>query len=133
VLSLALLLGACSGRASFDEDVSFRDVERTLATGGLRRCGTTVHPDGLANQATASRTYVVAFDCDSDDTVRVVVDRFGDTEARDAAAQQFESAVRPRGDGAVWTLGPFTVFANGPRDDDVMDALTTALDDAGAR
>ena len=33
----------------------------------------------------------------------------------------------------VWTWGPFTLFANGARDDDVMDRLTDALDDAGAK
>ena len=65
--------------------------------------------------------------------MRVVVDRFDDVGHRDGAARHFESLLRPRGDGAVWTLGPFTLFANGGRDDDVMERLTTSLDDAGDR
>lgn len=126
------VLASCTDRASFGNE-TFADVERVLERGELEICSHTNHPDGLANQATASRTYVVALDCDGDDTVRMVVDRFDDAVDRDAAAQQFEVALRPRGDGAVWTYGPFTVFANGGRDDAVMDALTASLDQVGAR
>lgn len=128
------VLTACAGRAPFD-DTSFADVERTLTTGALAVCSRSVDRDGLANQAVATRTYLVAFDCDdgTDDSVRLVVDQFDDAEHRDGAARHFESLLRPRGDGAVWTWGPFTLFANGARDDDVMESITDALDRAGAR
>jgi hypothetical protein len=104
----------------------------------LAVCAETTDRDGMANQAIATRTYVVAAHCTGaptpgDGSVRLVVDRFDDEGHRDGAARQFESLVRPRGDGAVWTWGPFTLFANGARDDDVMDRLSDALDDAGAR
>jgi hypothetical protein len=128
----AVLLVGCVGRASFDEDVTFNDIEQVLSRGDLDVCTQSHDPDGHANQATATRTYDVALDCASDDHVRLIVDRFRDEEARDAAARQFEPLVRPRGDGTVWTLGPFTLFANGGRDDDVMESITDALDRAGA-
>jgi hypothetical protein len=128
------VLTACAGRAPFD-DTSFTDVERALVTGDLAVCSRSTNREGLANQAIATRTYVVALDCtdDADGSVRLVVDRFDDAEHRDGAARHFESLLRPRGDGAVWTWGPFTLFANGARDDDVMESITDALDRAGAR
>ncbi|MET0628555.1 MAG: hypothetical protein ABW033_08870 [Acidimicrobiia bacterium] len=129
----ALLLVGCVGRASFDDDVTFSDVEQVLTHGTLDVCEQSRHPDGLANQATATRTYEIALDCSTDDSVRLVVDEFDDAEARDGAARQFEGLLRPRGDGTVWTWGPFTLFANGGRDDAVMDRITDALDEAGAR
>ena len=61
------------------------------------------------------------------------VDRFDDAEARDGAARQFEALTRPRSDGVVWTWGPYTLFANGARDDAVMERITEALDQAGAQ
>lgn len=132
-LALVVLVG-CAGRAPFD-DRTFGDVERALADGDLSVCTRSSDPDGLANQALVTRTYVVALDCDGadDDRVRLVVDRFDDVEHRDGAARHFESLLRPRGDGVVWTWGPFTLFANGARDDDVMARVTDALDQAGAR
>jgi hypothetical protein len=128
----AVLLAGCVGRASFDDDVTFSDVERVLRRGPLDVCDQVHQPDGLANQATATRTYEVALDCATDDRVRLVVDRFDDAQHRDGAARHFESLLRPRGDGVVWTWGPFTIFANGGRDDDVMESITAALDQAGA-
>jgi hypothetical protein len=137
ILTLSTLLPACAGRAPFDDtDASrpgFGAVDRTLTADGLDVCDRTTDPAGLANQAVATRTYVVALDCGTDDVVRVLVDRYHDEDDRDGAARHFESLLRPRGDGAVWTWGPFTLFANGGRDDDVMERLTMSLDRAGAR
>jgi hypothetical protein len=135
-LALAVLVvvaGACgTARADFGTQ-RLSDVRAALAKGDLRVCGETRHPDGLANEAIETRVYTVAIDCAGDDRVRLTVDRFDDTEARDGAAQQFEVLSRPRSDGVVWTWGPFTLFANGARDDDVMERLTDALDTAGAQ
>lgn len=132
VLVLTVAAG-CTDRAGFDDDVGFADVERTVRDAGLEICSTARDRDGLANQAVASRVYRVGEECPSDDIVRLVVDRFDDEEHRDGAARQFEVLTRPRGDGVVWTWGPLTLFATAEHDDAVMDRLTDALDDAGAR
>jgi hypothetical protein len=129
---LTVGLAACGDRPEFDEPVSFRRVERTLTRGGLDVCRTLRHPDGFANQAVATRTFVLAADCSSDDRVRLVVDRFDDADARDAAVRNFEVLVRPRGDGAAWTWGPLVLHARGERDDTVMERIGEALDGAGA-
>ena len=127
-----MALAACTDRASFDDRASFADIEDAITGGGLEICETADDDDGQANQATASRQYEVAFDCGSDDIVPVVVDEFGDAADRDAAARNFESQVRPRGYGAVWTYGPFTIFTFGERDDAVEEDLTDVLDELGA-
>jgi hypothetical protein len=129
---VCLLVAGCSGRADFDEPVTFQDVEQVVHDAGLSICSTSRHPDGLANQAQATRTYRIGEECPSDDVVRLVVDRFDDAEHRDGAARQFEVLSRPRGDGVVWTWGPLTLFATAEHDDEVMDRLTAGLDDAGA-
>jgi hypothetical protein len=132
-LALVLLLTAgCSGRADFDEHVTFADVEGVVHDAGLSVCSVSHHPDGLANQAEASRTYRIGQECPSDDVVQLVVDRFADEADRDGAARQFEVLTRPRGDGVVWTWGPMTIFATAEHDDAVMDRLTAAFDEAGA-
>lgn len=132
-VAAAVLLAGCVGRADFGDGTTFADVERALGRGDLDVCTVSRDPDGLANQAVATRTYEVALDCASDDHVRLVVDRFDDAADRDGAAGQFEGLLRPRGDGAVWTWGPFTLFAGGARDDTVMERVTDSLDQAGAR
>ena len=91
-----------------------------------------MHADGLANQATASRVMLVGVDCHKG-VVSLVVDTFAKAADRDAAARNFESEVRPRGDGVVWTWGRFTIFAIAGREPTVMDRLTTALDRLSAR
>jgi hypothetical protein len=136
-LALPVVVTACAGRAPFDDPEAsgpgFAAIEQALTADGLAVCGRSTDPNGLANQAVATRTYSVALDCERGDPVRVLVDRYDDVAHRDGAARHFESLLRPRGDGAVWTWGPFTLFANGGRDDDVMERLTTSLDRAGAR
>jgi hypothetical protein len=64
--------------------------------------------------------------------VTVVADEFDDVEERDAAARNFEAQVRPRAYGAVWTFGPFAIYASGPRDDAVEERVTDAFDNVGA-
>jgi hypothetical protein len=132
VLAAAVLAVGCTSRADFDEDRSFADVEQVVEQAGLAICSIHRQPDGVANQATATRTYAIGRSCPSDDVVRLTVDRFDDADARDGAARQFEVLTRPRGDGVVWTWGPLTLFATAQHDDAVMDALAGALDDAGA-
>ncbi|MGH9025408.1 MAG: hypothetical protein ACRDWD_04730 [Acidimicrobiia bacterium] len=128
-----MALAACGERSDFDIDASLADIEDAITNGGLEICDTVEDDDGQANEAVESRQYVVAFDCDSDDTVQVVVDEFDDAEDRDGAARNFESQVRPRGYGVVWTYGPFTIFTFGERDDAVEEQLTDNLDDLGAK
>ncbi len=128
----AVLAVSCgAGRADFG-DQRLSDVRAALGTGDLDICSETRRPDGLANEAIETRIYTVAIDCD-EDRIRLTVDRFDDAEARDGAARQFEGLTRPRSDGVVWTWGPYTLFANGARDDDVMERLTDALHAAGAK
>jgi hypothetical protein len=130
---LVVLVAACgAGRAEFG-DQRLSDVRTALRKGHLEVCSETRRPDGLANEAIDTRILTVALDCDDGDRVRLTVDRFDDVDARDGAAQQFEVLSRPRSDGVVWTWGPFTLFANGARDDDVMERLTATLDDVGAK
>ncbi len=119
--------------AAADAEALIAQKATKFEKGGLDVCAVARDPDGLANEAIDTRTYTVALDCDGGARVRLIVDRFDDVAARDGAAQQFEVRTRPRSDGVVWTWGPYTLFANGARDDDVMERLTEALDDAGAK
>jgi len=132
VLLAAVGVAACTSRSDFSSRRSFRDVERTIDRAGLQICSTHRTPGGLANQATATRTYTIGRSCPTDDVVRLIVDRFPDATSRDGAARQVEVLTRPRGDGLVWTWGPLTLFATGEHDDAVMDRLTRALDGVGA-
>jgi len=131
-VGLIAILGACGERDSFDQEASFADIEAAITNGGLDICESSPDDDGYANEATASHELVVAFDCDSDDTVGMTIDEFDDVDARDAAARNFEVQVRPRGHGVVWTYDQFTIFTFGERDDDVEEKLTDILDELGA-
>jgi hypothetical protein len=131
--ALLVVQWAAHERAPFDAGAdSFSTIEDTVATAGLQVCSATDRPDGLASQAIASRTYELAVRCPAD-PARVVVDQFASAADRDAAAQRFESLVRPRGSGVVYTLGDTTVFIQGSSDDEVQDRLDAALRSAGAR
>ena len=130
-LGVIIALG-CTARADFGSG-SFSDVRGALEAGELEVCRVIDGPGGLANGATATRTFVVAIDCTEGERTELVVDRFEAAYARDAAARQFEVVSRPRGSGVVWTLGPFTIFAGGGQDDEVLGKITDALDAAGAR
>ena len=127
----ALALAGC-GRADHSEPVSFADVETTIADAGLRVCEE-VRTEARTPGADAERRYDVAFDCGGDEEDAVVVaTAYEDEGARDGAARRFEGQARPPAQGALWTLGPFTVRVSGDRDPEAVDALTEALDDRGA-
>ncbi|MGY1690801.1 hypothetical protein [Geodermatophilus sp. SYSU D01105] len=128
---LGLAQWASRERAPFG-DAGFAEVEDAVAGAGLQVCAVADEPDGLAVGAVASRAYEVAVDC-GDGAVTVVVDRFATAADRDAAARRFESLVRPRGSGAVTTLGSATVFLRGGADREAADRLEAALRAAGAR
>lgn len=133
---LAVVLGivvlwAGHERSEFDAG-SFPQVEAAFAAAGLTVCAATEAPDPLAPAAVASRSYELGIGC-TGDVAPVVVDRFADVAHRDAAAQRFESLVRPRGSGVVYTLGDTTVFVRGSGDHDVQERLDVALRAAGAR
>lgn len=136
--ALLVVQWAAHERAPFDAGSdSFTRVEDTVASAGLQVCSATDRPDGLASQAIASRTYELAVPpgCGQGpaDPARVVVDQFANAADRDAAAQRFESLVRPRGSGVVYSLGDTTVFVQGSSDDEVQDRLDAALRSAGAQ
>ena len=120
----------CQSRAEFDVH-PIADIERALRSRGLAVCTTLDNSKGLANQAASTRVLNVAIDC-HDEIVPLVVDRFRHARDRDAAARNFESLNRPRGDGVVWTWANFTISAFGPRDDHVIDRVTEAMDRLGA-
>lgn len=133
--ALAVVLGlvawAAHGRAEFTGG-SFAEVEAAFGAAGLSVCAESRPPDPLAPGAVASRSYELGAGCGGD-TATVVVDRFADPAARDAAARRFESLVRPRGSGVVYTLGDTTVSVRGSGDTAVQEALDPALRAAGAR
>jgi hypothetical protein len=129
--ALGLVQWAGHERAPYDA-TGFPAVEAAFGAAGLQVCAAADRPDGLAPQAVASRTYLLARRC-PDGPARVVVDRFADAADRDAAARRFESLARPRGSGVVATLGDTTIFVPGSGDDAVQDRLDSALRAAGAR
>lgn len=134
VLAVVLgIVGLWAGheRAEFSAG-SFTEVEAAFGAAGLTVCTATPAPDPLAPAAVASRSYVLGLGC-TGDTAAVIVDRFADVAHRDAAAQRFESLVRPRGSGVVYTLGDTTVSVRGSGDTAVQELLDPALRGAGAR
>ena len=121
----------CQSRAAFDQR-PIAEIARAIRADGLTVCTTLDNSKGLANQAVSTRVLNVAIDC-HEEIVPLVVDRFRHVRDRDAAARNFESMNRPRGDGVVWTWANFTVSAFGPRDDRVIDRVTKAMDRLGAQ
>lgn len=129
---LALLVVACgSSRADFATG-TLADIERSLERSGLEVCSRLTNTAGLANQATKTTVWNVGVDC-HEELVTVVIDRFATETDRDAAARALEVQTRPRRDGVVWTFGPQTVAVFGPRDHQVMQKVTRALDRIDAR
>ncbi len=130
-LVAVVALPACVSHAGFERR-SVGEIERALGRSGLEVCTRLTNTAGLANQARSSRVLNVAADC-HDEIVPIVVDRFANRNDRDAAARHLEVASRPRADGVVWTWAQYTIAAFGPRDDQVMNRITAALDRLGAR
>jgi hypothetical protein len=128
---LGVVQWAGRDRAAFGPG-SFDAVERAVDEAGLRVCHVTEAPDGLAVSSIRSRAYEVAVSCPGDDAT-VVVDRFASAGDRDAAARQFESQVRPRSSGAVFTLADATVLLQGSGNGDVRRRLGEVLRHEGAR
>ena len=103
LLTVGTLAAAGCGRADSSEPVSFSDIDSVIAAAD-----------------------------DQDEEAVVVATAYDDDEDRDGAARRFEGQVRPPAQGAVWTLGLFTVRVSGNRDPETVDALTEALEDRGA-
>ena len=121
---LAVVQWAARDRAPF-ADGAFDAVEQAVGTAGLEVCGVVDTPGSAAGGRVAGRAYEVAEACPAD-RATVVVDRFTTAADRDGAARQFESLVRPRGSGAVYTLADATVFLQGSGDGDVRQRLGAA-------
>jgi hypothetical protein len=132
LLVAAALAAAGCGQADPSEPVSFSDIASVIADADLRVCDEAA-TEARAPGAVEERRYDVGFRCDDDDEQALVVaTAYDDGEDRDGAALRFEGQVRPTAQGAVWTLGPFTVRVSGDRDPEAVDALTEALEDRGA-
>ena len=131
LLMAGVMLLGCQSQAAF-ETRPIADIERALRGGALEVCTKTDNAKGLANQAVFTRVLNVAVDC-HEEIVPLIVDRFTGAGDRDAAARNFESMSRPRGDGVVWTWANFTIAAFGPRDDRVIERVTKAMDRLGAK
>lgn len=129
---VAFLVAACgASRADFATG-RLPDIERSLERSGLEVCSRLTNTAGLANQATKTTVWNVGVDC-HEELVTIVIDRFATETDRDAAARALEVQTRPRRDGVVWTFGPQTVAVFGPRDHQVMQKVTRALDRIDAR
>ncbi len=131
LLTAVVVMLGCQSPATF-ETRSIADIERALRGRGLEVCTTLDNSKGLANQAVSTRVVNVALDC-HEEIVPLIVDRFTGAADRDGATRNFESTNRPRGDGVVWTWANFTIAAFGPRDDRVIERVTKAMDQLGAK
>jgi hypothetical protein len=131
LLGAVALAAAGCGRADPSEPVAFTDIASVIADADLRVCDEAA-TEARAPGAVEERRYDVGFRCDDDEQALVVATAYDDVEDRDGAALRFEGQVRPPAQGAVWTLGPFTVRVSGDRDREAVGALTKALEDRGA-
>lgn len=132
-LVLLLVVAWASGERAEFAPRPFSDVDAALAAGGIAVCAVTDAPDPYANQALATRTLTVAFDCAAGDRAagdraQVLVDRFADVEGRDAAVRAHEVLLRPRGSGVTYTFGDLSLLlrGDGPTVERAGDALTAA-------
>jgi hypothetical protein len=132
VLAVGAVAAAGCGLADHAEPASFADVRAVVADAGLRVCDET-STEARAPGAVEEHRYDVAFACgDDDDEAVVVATAYEGEEDRDGAVVRYQSQPLPHALGALWTLGPLTVRVSGDRDPAVVDALTEALDEAGA-
>lgn len=132
VVIAAVGMVACGpGHDEFDHH-TIGELTAAVEQGGLEVCSTSRNSNGFANQAMSTRILFVAIDC-HDEVVTLIVDEFANRDDRDAAARNLESQQRPHADGVVWTFGQFTLEAAAGRDDAIMERLTLALDQIGAK
>ncbi|MEX0991189.1 MAG: hypothetical protein WD004_02830 [Actinomycetota bacterium] len=129
---LLLALAACSGIAPKPITPSYDDIEQAITGSGLLICASSVEGEGLAAGAIDARVFEVSANCETTPPSQVVVDRFADMTDRDAAADEFRVLSRPRGSGAVWTYGTFTIFAHGSTGHEAMRRLVDAMAGLGA-
>ncbi len=129
---LALAFSACAATTPVPTSPSYDDIEQAVNDVGLKICASSMELDGIASLALDSRVFQVSTDCSASKFSQIVVDRFATTADRDSAADQFRVLTRPRPSGAVWVYGPFTVFAHGRTEDEVMHRLTEAMARLGA-
>lgn len=132
VLAVCAAAAAGCGLADYAQPVAFSDIAAVIADADLHVCDEAA-TEARTPGAVEERRYDVGFRCDDDDErALVVATAYDDEEDRDGAALRFQGQVRPPAQGALWTLGPFTVRVSGDRDPEAVDALTEALDDRGA-
>jgi hypothetical protein len=131
LVAAVALAGAACGTDDFGAPADVAAMEAVFADAGLDVCDRS-DTAARAPGAVEERVYEVAAGaCADGDATPVVVTAYEDADDRDAAVARFHSQPRPH--GALWTYGSLTVRVTGDRDADVVDALTDALDAAGAR
>ena len=129
VILVVATLAGCSYDAPFDEG-SLDALHAAVLDQGLRVCHEDTADRDLPGEIETT-TFVLAFDCDSDDTAFMAATEFDDRAARDGAVSQLDVRQMNRA-GEAWAYGPFAVVLSGPRDDAVTDATVEALDEVGA-
>jgi len=130
---------ACQGPADF-QDASFDEVEAALVDEGLQICEQVDLELTEREGALEGRQLVLADEScpDSERTVDVLsIVEFETGDDRDAALRDIQGARgRVEGFGALgvaWTFGPFVISLTGERDPSVVDQLTDAMDNLGAK
>lgn len=129
---------------------SFAEVDAAVRAGGLVVCSAVPLADPPGTGALEARGFEVGSTtagelsaegfgedsgmvCAPRATASMVVTRFADADARDAAARSLEGLVRPRGSAVVYTAGDLTILVRGGSEDAPLDRLDEALRGAGAR
>ena len=136
---LALLAVACQGTAEFQE-ASFDEVEQALLDEGIQICEQVDLELTEREGVLESRELALADESCRDDERRVDVlsiVEFETEDDRDGALRDFQGARgRIEGFGAqgvAWTFGPFVIFLTGERNAPLVDRVTDAMENLGAK
>ena len=111
---------------------SFTKVERSMQAKGLHICHTVDRKPGVAEGSLESRRYDVAFDCQNDIPVHVLVNRYEHRDDRDSALHNLETLIRPD-DGSSYSYGRFSILVTGRPDDKAQQQIDRVLRSIGAK
>lgn len=150
-LLAVLLVVQWAGRERADPaSLSFGDVEAAIRAGGLVVCSSRPVDDPSGAGALEARALEVGSSdageisaegqngeggqtCAPRAVAGVVMTRFADVDARDAAARSVEGVVRPRGSAALYTAGDLTLLVDGSSEDAPRERLESVLAGLDAR
>ncbi len=134
-----VVAAACKSPADF-QDASFDEVEQALLDEGIQVCEQVDLELTEREGVLESRELVLADESCRDDERRVdilSIVEFETEDDRDGALRDFQGARgRIEGFGAhgvAWTFGPFVIFLTGERNDALVDQVTDAMEDLGAK